>query len=102
MPESSPPKKRNLTRPRFFERATPNQMWQSDIFTFRLGGKYAYLIAFMDDYSRFLTAADLFRSPTAQAVIEVDPIGVGEVQPPPEMLTHNGPQYTPCQATCPF
>ena len=30
MPESSPPKKRNLTRPRFFERATPNQMWQSD------------------------------------------------------------------------
>ena len=34
-------RKRNLTRPRFFERATPNQMWQSDIFTFRLGGKYA-------------------------------------------------------------
>ncbi len=24
MPESSPPKKRNITRPRFFERATPN------------------------------------------------------------------------------
>jgi transposase-like protein len=28
----------NLTRPRFFERTTLNQMWQSDIFTFRLGG----------------------------------------------------------------
>ena len=26
----------NITRPRFFERSTPNQMWQSDIFTFRL------------------------------------------------------------------
>ena len=38
--------RRNLTRPRFFERATPNQLWQTDIFTFRLGGKYAYLIAF--------------------------------------------------------
>jgi transposase len=24
--------RRNLTRPRFFERATPNQMWQTDIF----------------------------------------------------------------------
>src|SRR5262245_19135769 len=30
MPEAPPPKRRNLTRPRFFERATPNQMWQSD------------------------------------------------------------------------
>src|SRR4030066_1612818 len=36
----------NITRPRFFERSTPNQMWQSDIFTFRLGGRYAYLIGF--------------------------------------------------------
>ena len=27
----------NITRPRFFERSTPNQMWQGDIFTFRLG-----------------------------------------------------------------
>ena len=38
MTESQPPKKRNMVRPRFFERATPNQMWQTDIFTFRLGG----------------------------------------------------------------
>jgi hypothetical protein len=27
-----------MVRPRFFERATPNQMWQTDIFTFRLPG----------------------------------------------------------------
>jgi transposase InsO family protein len=87
-------RKRNLTRPRFFERATPNQMWQSDIFTFRLGGKYAYLIAFLDDYSRFITGADLFRSPTAHAVIEVYRVGTGEYQPPKEMLTDNGRQYT--------
>ncbi len=52
--ESPPKPRRNLVRPRFFERATPNQMWQTDIFTFRLGGRYAYLIGFMDDYSRFL------------------------------------------------
>src|SRR5216117_800900 len=102
MPESSPPKKRNLTRPRFFERATPNQMWQSDIFTFRLGGRYAYLIAFLDDYSRFVTAAELFRSPTAHAVIEVYRQGIGEFQPPKEMLTANGRQYTSWRGTSRF
>ena len=95
-------KRRNLTRPRFFERATPNQMWQSDIFTFRLGGRYAYLIAFLDDYSRLVTGADLFRSPTAHAVIEVYRQAVGEFQPPKEMLTDNGRQYTTWRGTSRF
>jgi transposase InsO family protein len=45
-PKSKPP--RNPPKPRFFERSTPNQMWQTDIFTFRLGGKNAYLIGFID------------------------------------------------------
>jgi transposase InsO family protein len=102
MDESSPPRKRNLTRPRFFERATPNQMWQTDIFTFRLGGRYAYLIAFMDDYSRFIVGADLFRSPTAPSVIEVYRVAVGEFQPPKEMLTDNGRQYTSWRGTSRF
>lgn len=94
--------RRNLTRPRFFERATPNQMWQTDIFTFRLGGKYAYLIAFLDDYSRYVVGADLFRSPTAAAVIEVYRVAVGEYQPPKEMLTDNGRQYTTWRGTSRF
>src|SRR3989304_1725930 len=49
---------RNITRPRFFERSTPNQLWQSDIFTFRLGGRYAYLIGFIDDYSRYMVGLE--------------------------------------------
>jgi len=90
----SPPKpRRNLTRPRFFERATPNQMWQTDIFTFRLGGKYAYVIGFMDDYSRFMVGADLFRSHTAENVLEVFRVAAAEYQPPKEMLTDNGREY---------
>lgn len=91
-----PPAKarRNLTRPRFFERATPNQMWQSDLFTFRLGGKYAYIVAFMDDYSRYIVGFDLYRSPTAEAVIETYRVAVGEYSPPKEMLTDRGRQYT--------
>jgi len=102
MTEAPAPKKRNMVRPRFFERATPNQMWQSDIFTFRLGGRYAYLIAFLDDYSRFVVGADLFRSPTAAAVIEVYRVAIGEYQPPKEMLTDNGRQYTSWRGTSRF
>ena len=29
---------KNLAKPRFFERSRPNQLWQSDIMTFRLAG----------------------------------------------------------------
>lgn len=84
---------RNMSRPRSFERATPNQMWQTDIFTFRMGGRYAYMVAFMDDYSRYIVGVELFRSPTAAAVIEVFRVAAGECQPPKEMLTDRGPQY---------
>lgn len=91
-----PPRKRerNITRPRFFERSTPNQLWQTDIFTFRLGGKYAYLIGYIDDYSRYITGLELFRSQTAQNVIEVYRRAASEYNPPKEMLTDNGRQYT--------
>ena len=102
MPPTPPPRQRNITRPRFFERATPNQLWQSDIFTFRLGGRYAYMIAFLDDYSRYVVGVDLFRSPTAQATIEVYRVAVGEYQPPKEMLTDNGRQYTTWRGTSRF
>lgn len=91
-----PPKKRqrNITRPRFFERSTPNQLWQTDIFTFRLGGKYAFLIGYIDDYSRYMTGLELFRSQTAQNVIEVYRRAASEYNPPKEILTDNGRQYT--------
>lgn len=62
---SAPSKKkhhRNITRPRFFERSTPNQMWQGDTFTFRLGGRHAYLIGFIDDYSRYMVGLELYRT----------------------------------------
>jgi transposase InsO family protein len=93
---TAPPKKRqrNVTRPRFFERSVPNQLWQTDIFTFRLGGHYAYLIGYIDDYSRYMTGLELFRSQTAQNVIEVYRRAASEYNPPKEMLTDNGRQYT--------
>jgi len=84
----------NITRPRFFERSTPNQMWQSDIFTFRLGGRYAYLIGFVDDYSRYVVGLELYRSQTADQVMEVYRRAVGEYGVPKEILTDRGRQYT--------
>jgi transposase InsO family protein len=100
----TPKKKRvrNPPKPRFFERSTPNQLWQSDIFTFRLGGKNAYLIGFIDDYSRFLTGLDLFRSQTAENVLSVYRIAAGEYGPPKEMLTDNGRQYVNWRGTTKF
>jgi len=86
--------KHNITRPRFFERSTPNQLWQSDIFTFRLGGRYAYLIGFIDDYSRYVVGLELYRSQTADQVLEVYRRAVGEYGVAKEVLTDRGRQYT--------
>ena len=85
--------KRNITAPRFFERSTPNQMWQADICTFRLGDRNAYLIGYIDDYSRFITGLGLYMSQTADAVLEIYRRAVAEYGVPKEMLTDNGRQY---------
>ena len=102
----SPPTKKkrqkNITRPRFFERSTPNQLWQTDIFTFRLGGRNAYLLGFIDDFSRYIVSLGCFRSQTAERVLEVYRRGCGEYNPPKEMLTDNGRQYTNWRGTTRF
>ena len=85
---------KNPGKPRFFERSRPNQLWQSDIMTFRLAGRNAYLIGFMDDYSRYITSLGLYRSQTAEHVLETYRRGVAEYGVPREMLTDNGRQYT--------
>jgi transposase InsO family protein len=89
-----PKPEKNPAKPRFFERARPNQMWQSDIMTFRLAGKNAYLIGYIDDYSRYITGLGFYRSQTAENVIETYRRAVGEYGVPKEMLTDNGRQYT--------
>lgn len=93
MPKTKKKTPRNPPKPRFFERSTPNQMWQSDIFTFRLGGKNAYLIGFVDDYSRYVVGLGLYRSQTAEHVLEVYRRAVAEYGVPKEMLTDHGRQY---------
>jgi transposase InsO family protein len=85
---------KNPAKPRFFERARPNQLWQSDILTIRLGGKNAYLIGLIDDYSRYVTALGMYRSQTAEHVLETYRRAVADYGVPKEVLTDNGRQYT--------
>jgi transposase InsO family protein len=93
MPKARKKTPRNPPKPRFFERSRPNQLWQSDIFTFRLGSRNAYLIGFVDDYSRYVVGLGLYRSQTAEHVLEVYRTAAAEYGVPKEMLTDQGRQY---------
>jgi transposase InsO family protein len=81
--------------PKEFERAGQNQMWQTDIFTFilRRQNRRVYLIAFMDDHSRFIVSYGVHSCPSTALVLEVFRAGISSFQAPEEVLTDNGPQY---------
>ncbi len=78
-----------------FERARPNQLWQTDLFTFVLKreNRRVYLVAFEDDHSRFITAYGLHASSSGALVREVFEAGVANFGLPEEVLTDQGPQY---------
>lgn len=79
---------------RQFERALPNEMWQTDIMTFMLKGQYrVYMIGFMDDHSRFIVGWGLYRFQTAANVMEVFRAGIEKHGMPKEVLSDNGRQY---------
>lgn len=81
--------------PRRFERAAPNQMWQSDIFTFLLRRhERLYLTAFMDDHSRFIVSWALAHHQRSMLVMEALARGIAAYGTPQEILTDQGRQYT--------
>jgi transposase InsO family protein len=80
---------------RRFERAKPNQLWQTDLFTFILKrqNRRVYLVAFMDDHSRFLVGYGLHASQSSALVLEVLRAAITSHGTPQEILTDNGSQY---------
>ncbi len=80
---------------RFFERAKPNQLWQTDLFTFILKrqNRRVYLVAFMDDHSRFIVGYGLHASQSSALVLEVVRAALSTYGVPAEILTDNGSQY---------
>jgi transposase InsO family protein len=78
-----------------FERARPNQLWQSDLFTFVLKreNRRVHLVVFLDDHSRFIVGFGLHATASGALVREVFETGVANFGAPAEVLTDNGPQY---------
>jgi transposase InsO family protein len=78
-----------------FERAKPNQMWQTDLFTFVLKrqNRRLYLVGFLDDHSRFMVGYGLHASASSALVLEVLRAAIASYGAPAEILTDNGPQY---------
>jgi transposase InsO family protein/transposase-like protein len=95
-PKAPPPERR-------FERAEPNQLWQSDIFSFLLRRhQRVYLTAFMDDNSRFLVSHVLAHHQKGSLTVEALERGVAAYGVPREVLTDNGRQYTAWRGTTAF
>jgi transposase InsO family protein len=78
-----------------FERAQANSLWQTDLFTFILKrqNRRVYLVAFMDDHSRFIVGYGLHASQSSALVIEVLRASLTAYGVPDEILTDNGSQY---------
>ena len=89
---------------RSFERARPNQLWQTDLFTFVLKrqNRRVHLVAFMDDHSRYVVGYGLHVSQSAALVLEVFRAAVAGYGAPEEVLTDNGAQYVTWRGTSMF
>src|SRR5262249_5196502 len=80
---------------RFFERAKPNQLWQTDLFTFVLKrqNRRVDLVGLLDDHSRVILDLGLHASQSTALVLEVLRAGIASFGAPREVLTDNGAQY---------
>ncbi len=64
-------------------------MWQTDLFTFMLKrqNRRVYLVAFLDDHSRFIVGYGLHASQSTALVLEVLRAALGGYGVPGEILT---------------
>lgn len=97
LPAAPQPTRRWKKRPapRFFERAKPNQLWQSDITSFMLPRHHqrVYLVVFLDDHSRYVVAWKAALRQTGEFVLEALLEGIQRWGKPQEVLTDQGRQY---------
>ena len=80
---------------RHFQRSKPNDMWQIDIAGVQTVGhlKQVYLIALLDDCSRFIVAARYFTDQRGINVIKIVRDGVMAYGRSNEILADNGTQF---------
>lgn len=93
--EGWPRRRRKINKPRRFERARPGDLWQSDWTSLVLPrtGQRLYLVAFIDDYSRYVMSWGLHVSQRSEYVVEALREGIERFGKPLEVLTDQGRQY---------
>jgi len=86
------------------EHARPNELWQTDLFTFMLKreNRRVHLVAFMDDHSRFIVGYGLHATASGAMVREVLEAAIANFGAPKEVLTDNGTQYVTWRGTSAF
>jgi len=79
---------------KFFRADNPNDMWQIDIKgPFLLNGERFKALVILDDYSRYLLSAGLFRSITTEVVTQQLNHCIETYSEPNSILSDNGPQF---------
>ena len=88
-------RRRSFGPPRRFERSRPNELWQSDITYLQVPWSRGplYLVAFMDDFSRYVVSAGIHTHQKQEIVIEAFTEGSLRFGKPKEVLTDQGRQY---------
>ena len=78
-----------------FERTRPNELWQTDLFSFLLKRQRqrVHLVGYLDDFSRYVVGFGLHASASGALVREVFEQAIANHGAPTEILTDNGAQY---------
>ena len=89
------PPRPHAQEPKHFERARPNQLWQTDLFTFVLKreNRRVHLVGYLDDHSRFVVGYGLHATASGALVRETLLAAIANFGAPEEVLTDNGTQY---------
>lgn len=79
---------------KFFRANSPNDMWQIDIKgPFLLNGERFKALVILDDYSRYLLSAGLFKAITTEVVTQQLDHCIETYSEPNSILSDNGPQF---------
>jgi transposase InsO family protein len=101
---SAPKRWKKAPLPRRFERSKPGELWQTDITSFNLArhSQKVYLVAFMDDFSRYVVSWRLGLQQTTDFVQEALLEGIQRFGKPKELLSDQGRQYHTWRGTSSF
>ncbi len=73
-----------------FQCSKPNEMWQTD---WKLTRDDEWMITYLDDYSRFIPASDVFDNANTENALDVLKQAMSEYGKPQQILTDQGVQF---------